>query len=287
MRLERKRQKREMKTAVLFDLVPNEICLEIFALLDNGDLCNIALSCRRFRELCIQLKFWDIVIVCDLTDSMEDFTNIKNVVTSAVLQPRPRCRWGFVSYTDHDDNLMNQVVRSCPLTPDEKKIKRFMNALEPSGGEDEAEAMLDGLDAAVKMEWRDDAEKLIMVFADAPPHGSLFHSLANPNFYSDDYPGMHCSLMLYRLFCSYLVLFLIDGCPCGLQESSIFSAMREKNIRMILIGCCTDVILDKTVAVFLCHLPSMSFRKVGENGPQLDLAVQMTMTQFWSCERLK
>jgi hypothetical protein len=121
------------------------------------------------------------------------------------------------------------------------------------GGEDEAEAMLDGINAALKMKWREKAQKLVVVLCDAPPHGSKFH----PNTISDDFP---------------------EGCPCGLEETTILNEMKERKIKFSILGLEANDALDPMHKQFQEIYPELSFQNcaISEFGQKLFL----TLDQF-------
>lgn len=47
----------------------------------------------------------------------------------------------------------------------------FLNELSADSGGDYPEAVLDGLNVAVNLEWRFSSEKILFLIGDAPPHG--------------------------------------------------------------------------------------------------------------------
>ncbi|CAF1111994.1 unnamed protein product [Adineta steineri] len=78
-------------------------------------------------------------------------------------------------------------------------------------GDDPPEAVLDGLDAACTLTWREKADHLLFHILDAPPHGRIYYK----NAY-DAWP---------------------DGCPCGKVASGVLDKMKKKNIIYHVLRC--------------------------------------------------
>ena len=83
-----------------------------------------------------------------------------------------------VEYKDHCDPT---VVGSEDFTPSVSKLKQYIDKWSATGGGDHPEAVAEGLLAASKLSWRTDATKILVMCADAPPHGvgSSFDSYPN------------------------------------------------------------------------------------------------------------
>jgi len=62
------------------------------------------------------------------------------------------------------------VVRDFPFTDDIKTFKTSLKAQKATGGGDMPEAMHSAMTAGLKMDWREDALKVNLLLADAPPH---------------------------------------------------------------------------------------------------------------------
>ena len=67
------------------------------------------------------------------------------------------------------------MVRSLPLTPTDTGLERivgFTAGLEPPrrGGQTTREAVLDGLERAMRLDYRDGAKQTVIVIGDAAPH---------------------------------------------------------------------------------------------------------------------
>ena len=84
----------------------------------------------------------------------------------------PKLRLGIVHYKDEGElgSAGAKVVQ--PLNKNVKTARKKLEKLRAFGGGDLPEAVLGGLDLALhkKMKWRPDANKLVIVIGDAPPH---------------------------------------------------------------------------------------------------------------------
>jgi FHA domain/von Willebrand factor type A domain len=118
----------------------------------------------------------DIVFVLDVTESMQPYIDAvkQNVIAFAQdLQSNSRdYRLGLVTFEDY-------VVSSTPdcnceyrntMTSDVKKFIDWVGTLHAGGGGDIPEDQLDALAYAAKFPFRPEAEGIIIIVTDAPPH---------------------------------------------------------------------------------------------------------------------
>ena len=73
---------------------------------------------------------------------------------------------------------MSYITEINKLTDDVKIAKSYVDNSRPAGGGDFPEAVCCGLEnACEKLEWREDAIKVVILISDAPPHGlgTLFY----------------------------------------------------------------------------------------------------------------
>lgn len=94
-----------------------------------------------------------------------------NICQSGKLQARDDLRVGLVAYRDHPPQDHTYVTRNFGFSSDIDKVHRDLSSLYASGGGDGPEAVTAGLAEALKMDWRESASKMIVLIADAPPHG--------------------------------------------------------------------------------------------------------------------
>ena len=117
----------------------------------------------------------DVVFVFDSTGSMT--TSIRET-TSRIHQLMsflhylvPEARLGLVTYRDlkQFDVEWQYTVRAESLTKDEKPLVKFLGSVDARGGGDLPEAVHEGLNAAMHMNWMQGSKKVIILFGDASP----------------------------------------------------------------------------------------------------------------------
>jgi len=190
-------------------------------------------------------KAVDVVFCCDATGSMSSYIDgAKNTIERMMEETIERfkgieVKFGFVAYRDHKDKVLLEVKDLA----DSEEVINFMDKIDAKGGGDAAEAVHDGLNAAItKMSWRDgDNRRIRMIFhiTDAPPHGKEYWPQSH---FSDDYP---------------------DGCPCGIKLCQIAEKVNELGIRYVLMKIGKDC--EKMRVLF-----QQSFENVNETTAQIE-----------------
>jgi hypothetical protein len=117
----------------------------------------------------------DVAIVIDSTGSMQPVIDtacaaIGDVVT-LLSNLAPKLRLGLVEYKDMEE-LGKGAQLLAPLTKDAKDVHDRLERLVASGGGDIPERVEKGVEVALSedMHWNKDANRLILVIGDAPPH---------------------------------------------------------------------------------------------------------------------
>ncbi len=118
----------------------------------------------------------DIVFVLDVTESMQPYIDAvkQNIIAFAndLAANNRDFRLGLVTFEDY-------VVSQYPdcnceyrntLTPDVQKFIGWVGALHAGGGGDIPEDQLDGLAYAATLPFRPDAQGIVILVTDAPPH---------------------------------------------------------------------------------------------------------------------
>lgn len=125
-------------------------------------------------------KLLDLVFVQDCTGSQGSYItsatrNIQEICAhifeSGKLQAPGDLRVGLVAFRDHPPQDHTYIVKNFGFSSDISKVQRDLSGLYASGGGDGPEAVTAGLAEALNMEWREQAIKMIVLIADAPPHG--------------------------------------------------------------------------------------------------------------------
>jgi Mg-chelatase subunit ChlD len=115
----------------------------------------------------------EVVMVFDSTGSMggilDQAKKRMDEMISVLETLVPGVRVGLVTYRDRGPSE-EYTTRECPLTRSRYRLRDFIEGVSAGGGDDIPEAVLDGLDAARKMEWSKSAFRFVAVIGDAPPH---------------------------------------------------------------------------------------------------------------------
>lgn len=115
----------------------------------------------------------DLLLTIDATGSMGDEMQYLQVELDAIVSrveasnPGVDIRHSLIVYRDKGDDY---VVRDFPFTDDIEAFKLSLETQKANGGGDMPEAMHVAMKAGLNMKWRDDALKVNLLVADAPPH---------------------------------------------------------------------------------------------------------------------
>ena len=94
-----------------------------------------------------------------------------NIFASGKLVHQEDLRVGLVAFRDHPPQDHTYVTKTNPFTSDIKQVHQVLTTLYASGGGDGPEAVTAALGEALNMDWRENASKMVVLIADAPPHG--------------------------------------------------------------------------------------------------------------------
>ncbi|MEL7545214.1 MAG: VWA domain-containing protein [Pseudomonadota bacterium] len=138
------------------------------AVIETGGILTFDLSLDR----AVPQKL-DLLLTLDATGSMSDEMQYLQAELVAILdrvrsrQPDLDIRAGFIVYRDDGDDY---VVREVAFSNDLDAFKTALGDQAAQGGGDMPEAMHEALGRGLDFEWRDDAVKINLLVADAPPH---------------------------------------------------------------------------------------------------------------------
>ncbi|ORX37059.1 hypothetical protein BD324DRAFT_624638 [Kockovaella imperatae] len=128
------------------------------------------------RGKCIDLAF-----VLDCTGSMQKYINsVRDHIIGICdlirgeegLNGPEDLRIAVVNYRDHPPQDATYVYKFNPFTADVSSVQDYLRGLTAGGGGDGPEAVTAGLAATLtELEWRQSASKMVVLIADAPPHG--------------------------------------------------------------------------------------------------------------------
>jgi len=125
-------------------------------------------------------RLLDLVFIQDCTGSQGSYIssatkNIEEICAhifeSGKLQSHEDLRVGLVAFRDHPPQDHTYVTKNFGFSSDISKVHRDLSGLYASGGGDGPEAITAAMAETLNMEWREHASKMVVLIADAPPHG--------------------------------------------------------------------------------------------------------------------
>lgn len=135
----------------------------------------------------------DLVFLIDATGSMGDeIAKLKASMRAmaqqiAQLPGQPDICWGLVSYRDRGDAYL---TRTHDFTDDLGAFQQQLAGVQAHGGGDTPEALNEALHEAVhRMSWRQQAARMVVLVADAPPHLDYGGCMSAPDTYGVSPPG--------------------------------------------------------------------------------------------------
>ncbi|BEI86274.1 hypothetical protein CcaverHIS002_0605610 [Cutaneotrichosporon cavernicola] len=126
-------------------------------------------------------KAIDLVFVLDCTGSMQRYINSVRDHIFAIcdmirgeegLNGTDDLRVAIVNYRDHKPQDNTYVYKFNPFTSDIAVVQNYLKGLTAAGGGDGPEAVTAAMAACLtELEWRREAARMVVLIADAPPHG--------------------------------------------------------------------------------------------------------------------
>ena len=175
-----------------------------------------------YLDIALDLKFIDLVFLLDSTASMNCYSkdinkiilkiiyDLEKNISKYFLEEIDIIKVGIIAYRDHEDEEKTYLTKvEIDLTNDLKEIKNIIKNIDYSGGKDEPEAVLDGLNSALNdISWREKSTKFLVHILDAPCHGKKYHNLENDK---------------------------IENCPKNLNTEEILDNVRKKGIEYFIV----------------------------------------------------
>ena len=181
-----------------------------------------------------ELKAVDIIFLVDTTASMNCYLKGIKRVMRKIIWDIEKClsqfifdeidvlKVGLVTYKDHNDEDKLYLTNiDIYLTENLKEVINKIKELKCSGGRDEPEAVLDGINVAVnKVNWREESVKFIYHILDAPCHGKKYNNIENDKY---------------------------EECPNNLEVEDLLMEMRNKDIKysVIKLNSSVDLMLQE------------------------------------------
>ena len=175
-----------------------------------------------YLDTVFDLKYIDIVFLIDSTASMNCYSkdinkviikilfDLEKIVSKYFLEDIDIIKTGVITYKDHEDEEKTFLINiDKDLTSDLNEIKNIIKNISYTGGKDEPEAVLDGLNAVLNgISWREKSTKFLVHILDAPAHGKKFNNIEGDK---------------------------IENCPKNLNAEDILVNIRKKGIEYFVI----------------------------------------------------
>ncbi|KAF5337504.1 hypothetical protein D9758_013581 [Tetrapyrgos nigripes] len=198
-------------------------------------------------------KMLDLVFVQDCTGSQGSYIssatkNIENICghifESGKLQAREDLRIGLVAFRDHPPQDHTYIVKNFGFSSDISKVQKDLSSLYASGGGDGPEAVTAALVEALNMDWREHASKMVVLIADAPPHGIGEYG----DGFDDGSPDGHDPLQVARLMASRGITLFFVAC-----EPALSGYQFATDFYKAITGITSGLMLPLTTADLLAH----------------------------------
>lgn len=131
------------------------------------------------RKSKVETKTVDVCIGMDVTASMGPYlrasrdTVLEAFDTLRTMHPECVFRLSFVAYRDIGDKIPFEVV---PFTENMESVRDQISAITASGGDDIPEDVAGALEKISELDWQGQVKTIFFV-ADAPAHGTDYHSI--------------------------------------------------------------------------------------------------------------
>jgi hypothetical protein len=134
----------------------------------------------------------DLCFVMDATGSMgAHIQGVKNQIRSIIAELQAAMQYmsfrlSFVAYRDVGDGPLRFEVHN--FSGSITELEKFAGSIVASGGNDECEDVVGALAKAADMTWTM-VNKVVILCADAPCHGSKYHDGCNDDYPTGEFPG--------------------------------------------------------------------------------------------------
>ncbi|KAF7422369.1 hypothetical protein PC9H_010525 [Pleurotus ostreatus] len=198
-------------------------------------------------------KMLDLVFIQDCTGSQGSYItsatkNIEQICASIFesgkLQSPEDLRIGLIAFRDHPPQDHTYITKNFGFSSDIAKVKKDLSSLYASGGGDGPEAVTAALGELMNLDWRPQASKMVVLIADAPPHGIGEYG----DGFDDGSPDGKDPLQIVRLLASRGITLHFVACEPALSGYS-YATDFYKAITSITSG----LMLPLTTADLLSH----------------------------------
>ena len=199
----------------------------------------------------------DLMFLVDCTGSMSPWINQVKKELSTIMtyittnNPFADIKISFVGYRDIRDFTRFEIQ---DFTSDITSLEQFISKVIAMGGNDTPEDIAGALNKSLAMSWREKSAKYLVLIADAPCHGTKYHT------WDDDYP---------------------KGDPNGLNPEELIAEIAKKNITLyaIKIKTYTDQMFDIFNKVYVAESVNKTpivYANLGTSTDQLGFLVAVS-----------
>jgi len=195
----------------------------------------------------------DLVFVQDCTGSQGSYItsatkNIEEICatifSSGKLTHQDDLRVGLIAFRDHPPQDHTYVTRKFDFTSDIHQVHESLKTLYASGGGDGPEAVTAGLWDALHMDWREAASKMVVLIADAPPHGIGDYG----DGFEEGSPDGHDPLEIARSMAQRGITLFFVAC-----EPALSGYLYATDFYKAITGITSGLMVPLTTASLLSH----------------------------------
>ncbi|KAG8969187.1 hypothetical protein FRC03_004140 [Tulasnella sp. 419] len=198
-------------------------------------------------------KLLDLVFIQDCTGSQGSYITsaTKNIeeIYSAIFQSgrlshQEDLRIGLIAFRDHPPQDHTYVTKNFGFSSDPTRVKEHLKGLYAAGGGDGPEAVTAALGEALEMDWRPNASKMVVLIADAPPHGIGEYG----DGFSDGSPDGRDPLIIARTMAQKGITLFFVAC-----EPALSGYQYATDFYQAITGITSGLMLPLTTANLLAH----------------------------------
>jgi len=178
--------------------------------------------------------------------------NIRDVVRQIISLEKADVQFGMIAYRDHPPQDSTFVTKIFPFTKSSRDMEGYIASVSAQGGGDTPEAVTAALHDLTKLEFRDNATKVALLIADAPPHGLAGCS-------GDGFP---------------------NGSPDGLDPMAVCRNLATKGITLYTVGCEPSILPYKEFFETMSVITGGQYVGLGKASVLADVVVNSTREEL-------
>eukprot|EP00639_Heterosigma_akashiwo_P018057 CAMPEP_0206381912 /NCGR_PEP_ID=MMETSP0294-20121207/12945_1 /ASSEMBLY_ACC=CAM_ASM_000327 /TAXON_ID=39354 /ORGANISM="Heterosigma akashiwo, Strain CCMP2393" /LENGTH=484 /DNA_ID=CAMNT_0053831489 /DNA_START=115 /DNA_END=1569 /DNA_ORIENTATION=- len=160
-----------------------------------------------------QVNVLDLVFCVDCTASMDSYIantqqTVQKIAQELGQTTRVAVRFALIKYRDHPPQDSTFVTEVHSFTDCLQEMQTYVDSMSAHGGGDGPESVCCAFHEVLQLGWRNQAVKIVIHIADAPPHGIME-------------PGDG----------------FLDGCPLGNDPLALAHQMKQRGIVVYTVGC--------------------------------------------------